>query len=111
MAVTFQTVINRARLQWNDADKIRYPDEDAIVWANEGINAMLLVRPDLFFGSLSTLNTDGGYVLPDALPFNTAYTQVFEDWLTFRAEYGEDENHNSGRAASAKGFFEARMLA
>ena len=97
MAVTYQYVVDLARIPLNDADKTRYKDEILLKFANEGVLALVKRRPDLFIGSFSSLPT-GSSTLADPLEVGDTYAQVVADWVTGRAEMTDDEHANSGRA-------------
>jgi hypothetical protein len=109
MAVTLQQVIDRARQSLNDDDKVRYTDAQAAVDGNDGLLAMLNLRPDIFFGQLATFNTDSAIALATALPIDTRYTLMLQDYIIHRAEYKNDESANDGRSVSALQFFQARL--
>lgn len=109
MAVDFQTVIDRARAKLNDADKDRYTDPAALADANDGILAMLNLRPDIFFGQFGTVNVDGGYQLEDPVPVNGRYMLMLQDWIIHRAEFIDDESAEGTRSVSALQFFQGRL--
>lgn len=109
MAVTFQTLIDRARLKVNDADKDRWPDADALKDANAGVSAMLNLRPDIFFGQLATLNVDGGYTIGQSVPVNGRFTLMLEDWLIHRSQFVDDEGTSNSRSMAALQFFQSRL--
>jgi hypothetical protein len=45
---TYKDAIDGARKPLNDAAKIRYPDADLFLWAQDGIRETAFARPDLF---------------------------------------------------------------
>lgn len=110
MAVTFQQVIDRARTKLNDADKVRYADADALKDAQAGILAMLDLRPDIFFGTLGTVNVEGTYSINENVPMNGRYTLMLEDWIVHRAEFVDDEGASGTRSAAALQFFQGRLM-
>lgn len=111
MAVTFQTVINNARVPLNDDAKVRYTDATLLAYANDGINYVLTIRPDLFIGQYSTFSTDGGYALTDNIPIDTRYTAALQDYITGRAEVVDSEFVDSGRISVLLNLFKERLLA
>jgi len=98
MAITYQTVLDVARLPLNDSDKARYRDADLMTYANHGILAMLKRRPDLFVGQFASL-PNGERAPGDSFPLSAQYVQLLADYVTARAETADDEFVNSGRAA------------
>ena len=98
MALTYQSVVDQARIPLNDADKVRYPDADLLSYANNGMLTLMKRRPDLFIGQFATLPT-GQNVLTDAFSLGAEYVQTISDYVTARAEMGDDEHVDSGRAA------------
>lgn len=109
MATTFQQVIDRARAKVNDADADRWTAAHALSDANTGILALLNLRPDIFFGALTTLNVDGTFAAADDLPCDGRYALMLEDWLIHRAEFVDDEGASGARSGAALQFFQARL--
>lgn len=107
MATTFTQVIERARAKINDDDADRWTPEDALRDANDGIAAMLALRPDIFFGR--TLKVDGDYAAGEAIPMDGRFALMLEDWLIHRAEYVDDEGASGTRSMSALQFFQGRL--
>jgi hypothetical protein len=97
MAITYQTVLDLARLPLSDSDNVRYSDADLMTYANHGILAMLKRRPDLFIGQFASL-PNGEKVPGDSFPLSAQYVQLLADYVTARAETSDDEFVNSGRA-------------
>ena len=98
MAFTYQSVVDLARIPLNDSDKVRYPDADLLSYANHGLLSVVKRRPDLFIGNYANL-PDGQKALTDAFPLGAEYVQTIADYVTARAEMGDDEHVDSGRAA------------
>jgi hypothetical protein len=98
MAITYQTVVDLARLPLNDEDKARYTDAVLMAYANHGILMILKRRPDLFIGQFSNL-PNGEKAFADSFPLPAQYAQLLADYVTARAETSDDELVNSGRAA------------
>ncbi len=107
MAVTMQVVLDRARVPLNDADKIRYLDADGLVYANDGVQRLLLERPDLFFGQFEAL--PGDKVLGDNLPVPDAYIQAIVDYVSARWEYRDDEEVVEQKAITFYALFKNAM--
>lgn len=104
MAYTYQTIVDLARIPLNDTDKVRYSDNELLLFANQGMLAMSKRRPDLFVGQYHNLPT-GEAALSDFLPVEPAYAQLVADWVTARAEMTDDEHANSGRAMAFVNLF------
>lgn len=98
MPLSYQSIIDLARIPLNDEDKTRYSDQALLSFTNQGVLQILKHRPDLFIGEFNNL-PDGERVLTDAFPLRPAYSQTVADYVTARAEMADDEHVSSGRAA------------
>lgn len=98
MAVTYQQVIDLARLPLNDSDKVRYTDAQALLYAQTGIALLLNKRPDLFLGQFTALPDPFDDVVGDNIPIDTRYKQALADYVTARCETHDDENVVQQRA-------------
>lgn len=97
MAFTYQTIVDLARLPLNDEDKVRYSDEQLLMFANHGMLAIMKHRPDMFIGQFGSM-PNGEAVLGDSFQLDPGYAQVVADYVTARAEMIDDEHAESGRA-------------
>ncbi len=98
ISLTWQSIVDLARIPLNDEDKTRYPDDVLLSFAGHGLLQMLKYRPDLFIGRFRT--SPGAQALPtDAFPLPPEYAQLLADYVTARAEMADDEHAVSGRAA------------
>lgn len=104
MAFTYQSVVDLGRVPLNDADKVRYSDEQLLMFANHGMLAIAKRRPDLFIGQYDSL-PNGEAVLTDSFQLDPEYAQVVADYVTARAEMMDDEHANSGRGAAYVNLF------
>lgn len=111
MAVTLQNVIDWARKSLNDDDKARWPDAEMLVYANDGLNEVWLLRPDLFIGQYTTFAGDGTLAAGATLPIDARFSRVLADYLIHRAHLKDDEASENGRAAAYRQFFEGRLKA
>jgi hypothetical protein len=109
MPVTLQNVCDTARKSLNDADKVRYPDADLLVYANDGLNEIYSLRPDLFIGQYTTFTGEGGLVLGSTLPIEAKHARELADYLIFRAEFQDSEHVESNRVGLFGGYFEKRL--
>jgi hypothetical protein len=98
MALTYQSVVDLARVPLNDLNKDRYSDDVLRLFANHAMLQILKRRPDLFAGQLASL-PNSEKPLDDAFPLPPEYVQTVADYVTARAEMTDDEHVNSGRAA------------
>lgn len=97
MTRTVQDVIDAARDCINDTDKVRYGDPALIRFVREGVNYLLLHRPDLFIGAWTIADlTNGG----DTLPVPDAMFQPMVHFVTGMAEIKDDEYAVNGRAST-----------
>ena len=98
MSLSYQSIVELARIPLNDEDKTRYSDTVLLSFANQGMLQILRRRPDLFIGEFNNL-PDGERALDDAFPLPPICLQTVADYVTARAEMSDDEHVNSGRAA------------
>lgn len=110
-AQTFQTVLDLARESLNDTAKDRYPDATLQKHANDGVDEMFGLRPDLFIGlySLDYATNGAQYAVSDLLPFDSRFKRVLADYVVFRAEMVDDEHVTSARAELSAKLF-ARLV-
>lgn len=96
--MTYQDVVDLARLPLNDADKDRYDDPALFGYAQSGVLLLLDRRPDLFFGNYANLPDVLGQAIGEDVPIADRYQQALADYITARAETHDDEHVVSGRA-------------
>lgn len=90
MAVTLQTVCDRARRPLNDDAKTRWDDEaDLLLYAIGGLQTLRNRRADLFRGHLSDVLEV--LELTDPLPIPADYAEALAQYVTAMAHFGEDE--------------------
>jgi hypothetical protein len=104
---TFQQVIDSARVDLQDAEKIRYPDAELLEYANDGVQEGFRVRPDFKFGNYPAASVT--YELSDLVPFPEGYQMLLKHYVVFRAEARDDEYAADGRAALFLARFEMRL--
>lgn len=104
---TFQNIIDRARIDLNDADKTRYTDSQLLVYANDAVQEMLRYRPDFKLGSYTTAVPT--YTLSETVPIPDRYVMLLQHYIVFRAEMRDDEYAVEGRAAAFLGRFEKEL--
>lgn len=109
MAFTYQTIVDLARIPLNDSAKVRYTDEQLLMFANHGMLDASKHRPDLFIGQFNNL-PNGEALLADAFQLDPGYAQVIADYVTARAEMTDDEHADSGRAEVFTKFFSSEMI-
>lgn len=85
---TIQSVIDLARLDINDSDKVRYPDADLLRYANDGIAKALTMRPDLNYGNYSNAYAD--LALTADFPLPLEYRSAVATFITAMAQFGDD---------------------
>lgn len=104
---TAQTLIDEARTTLQDADKDRYTDLELLVGLNDGLKLIRAVRPDLWYGSLSTALV--ALALIDAFPLAPEYEQAIKKYIIHHAEMRDDEYAVNGRAAAFLASFMAEL--
>lgn len=106
---TFQQIIDSARVDLLDTDKVRYTDAELLEYANDGVNEAFRIRPDFRLGSyLSAFTT---YVVGDNVPIPTVYQMLVKHYVVFRGEVRDSEYVDSGRAAMFMSRFERGLKA
>lgn len=96
MGASTISLLDRARLPLNDADKTRWPDTELLTYLNEAIGIVRKSRPDLFFATLLeepvvALNTDD-------VPVPYTHRQVLVDYVSARAQM-KDGDETGSKAA------------
>jgi hypothetical protein len=79
---TIQTVINLARVDLSDGDKVRYPDTTLLSFINNYIQESVSNRPDLFFDVAIPSST---LTLSDTFPMSDRYIRGAADYVIGRA--------------------------
>lgn len=103
--VTYQTVVDLARIPLNDEDKTRYSDAQLLAYANQAMLSYPKRRPDIFIGQYQSL-PNGEAALADTFPIDSMYMQPVADYIVARAQMIDDEHANSGRAQAHVALFE-----
>ncbi|MDE4918269.1 uncharacterized protein DUF6682 [Cupriavidus metallidurans] len=101
---TVQQVIDRGRVPLNDADKVRYTDDDLLNYLNDGMAEIYTKRPDLRFGKFGVATDPIG--LTDKFPLSQAHEVAIKHYIVYRSELTDDENVNENRAAQTYKLFE-----
>ena len=109
MAYTMQTVINIARVPLNDAAKTRVTDATMLIYGRTAIQLLLSKRPDLFFGRFLALPDISALALGDAFPVDDIIAPAVADYMTARAESGNDESIVEERAAMFYQLFKGQI--
>lgn len=109
MAVTIQAVIDLARNTLNDDDKVRWTDAECLSYAQNGMDSIYELRPDLFIGQFSTFDS-AALELVTPLPIEERFRRQLADYIVMRCETKDDESVVTDRAALAYKFFESRLV-
>ena len=104
---TFQQIIDSARVDLQDADKVRYTDAELLEYANDGVKEAFRFRPDFRLGSYTTAYAT--FQASDQVPIPELYQMLIKHYVVFRSEARDDEYNNDGRAAIFLSRFEARL--
>ena len=105
--MTLQEVINSARVDLQDADKVRYLDPELLEYANDGIREAFRYRPDFRLGNYTI--AIGSYGVNDQVPFPKQYQMLLKHYVVARAELRDDEYAQTGRAAGLLTRFEKEL--
>lgn len=84
-----QAVVDRARVPLQDDGKIRYSDAIVLGYANAGVHLLVNRRPDLFFGSFTTLPVD--LTLVQNFPLDDRFFQPVADYASARSRARSSE--------------------
>lgn len=104
---TFQQIIDSARVDLLDADKVRYTDSELLEYANDGVKEAYRIRPDFRLGSYTASFVT--YQANDQVPIPELYQMLLKHYVVFRAESRDDEYAADGRAALFMARFETRL--
>lgn len=108
MAYTMQDVVARARAPLLDASKLRYSDNDLLVYARDALALAFAKRPDLSLGNWSA--SYSALTLDSAFPLSDRYVPIVADYVTGRAELVNDESSTPERFTLLVGQFEAKLV-
>lgn len=105
---TMQDLLDRARRPLKDASKRRLSDTDALRYANAAVRRAYTLRPDLRFGSYTSVPSD--LVLGDAFPLPLEYFQAVANYVTAVGEMEEDDAAHAERSAAFMTQFERELI-
>ena len=88
MAYTVQSVLDLARGDLNDDDKIRYSDADLLKNFNDAVALAYSLRPDLRFGNYPTAYTD--LAATADCPLAIEYRQALASYIVWGAQSSDD---------------------
>lgn len=97
MSFTMQEIVDKARQPLNDDDKVRFPDDTLLQYANDALLMLRNRRPDLFIGMFATLPEK--LAIGATFPLPAEYVPPVSDYIVARAESHDDEHVVSERAA------------
>jgi hypothetical protein len=107
---TIQTVIDNARQTLNDDDKVRWPDAECLTYAQDALDAMFYLRPDLFHGQFATIFDSETLTLASVMPISDRFRRQVGDYIIFRCETKDEEAVLTGRSQGAVQYFERMLL-
>ena len=99
MAVTMQSIVDLARLDLDDASKVRNADDDMLKYANDAISRAYAIRPDMRFGNYTTTYSD--LALTDNFPLELQYRKAVADFIVACCETHDDPFAVEQRALQA----------
>ena len=99
---TMQSVMDLARLDFNDSAKTRNPDANLIQYANDGIAKAYVIRPDLNWST----GTGYSYAYADlttssTFPLPLEYRPAIANYIVLRCEVSDDPFAVEQRAIQA----------
>lgn len=108
MARTVGEVLTSAGYTLNDEDSTRYTQAERIGFVVDALNAMRVIRPDLFIGAFST--PIGTLTTVSNLPVDEQFFRPIVDYVVSRCSLKDDEAINTGRAELAAKLGAALLL-
>jgi hypothetical protein len=96
---TLKEVIDLARLDLNDDDKTRYPDNNLVKFVNNYIQEAVKSRPDLFLGGFLALPAPT-LTLTSTFPMPNGYIRSCADYVIGRAMMLNTEESSMTKAAN-----------
>jgi hypothetical protein len=90
-----QQVVDLARKDLNDADKVAYTDPDLLEHANAGIREAYQIRPDLRLGNYAT--PIANKAIGEDFPLSDDYKRAVADFVIGRASAVDADHVDSGR--------------
>ena len=98
MAYTMQQIVDKGRIPLNDAGKDRITDADLLSYCIDALHILEGRRPDLFFGQYLNMPDLSALVLGSTFPIDNKLAPAVADYITARAETGNDESVVEARA-------------
>jgi len=95
---TMQDIVDLARVDLNDDDKVRWTDATLLRHANDALLISKSLRGDLFIGSLGTPLVD--LALSGTFPLPLVYRRPVADFVIGRASMIENEEGTDSKAGS-----------
>lgn len=105
---TMQDVIDLARIDLNDSEKVGWTDPELLGHANAAIRDAYQIRPDLRLGNYTTPVTDK--VIGDAFPLPDEYKRLVADYIIGRASAVDADHVESGRVPMYLKAFREQLL-
>jgi len=104
-----QDIVNLARESLNDDEKIRWPDDECLLYAQDALDAIYQIRPDLYITQFNTFNAET-LKLTSQNPLETRYRRQIADYIIMRCMMKDDEAVNANKAVNANEYFMSRLL-
>lgn len=95
-----QDIVDLARESLNDDEKTRWPDDECLKYAQDGLDLIYQNRPDLFITQFNTFNAET-LKLTSQNPVETRYRRTIADYIVMRCMMKDDEAVNANKAALA----------
>ena len=87
---TFADIIGQARELLQDTTAVRYSDASLMVYANDAVQLIRKVRPDVFLGQYKTAISL--YQTADTFPIGIEFVQAVRDFVVAYANMRESED-------------------
>lgn len=106
--MNMQAVLDLARIPLNDSHKVRYSDDDLLLYANGALAAARQRRPDLFYSSLSTSFVP--LTKAQDFPLEYHYAQAVADYAGGRVLAVDDQESAAALMGALLAFFESGVV-
>jgi hypothetical protein len=108
MPVTIQNVLDLARETLNDDPPVRWPDTECLKYAQDALDAVYSLRPDLFHGQFTTFDSSTLTLLSN-FPLSGRLRRRVADYIIMRCETKDDEQVVNQRVTVAYQFFKEQL--
>lgn len=104
-----QDIVDLARKSLNDDEKIRWPDDECLKYAQDAYDLVYQVRPDMYLTQFNTFNAET-LILTSQSPIETRFRRQIADYIVMRCMMKDDEAVSANKAVNANNYLMSRLL-